>query len=371
MSTTPPSKAPTREELAKSGLYDPSAPDASDRLALLGEAVSLGASLDDLMSKPNLGELILDLTLRPRLPVTIAQVISKSDLDKARAERLLRALGLSTEPEDQLTADEQVAIQLVTSAATSLLGFESTLQLARAAGEAMARVAEALVTAVRLRVELPHRDSGTPYGEIVKQYSELARTILPDFVRTLDASLRRQIVGVAERMWAVDPEGSAVVLPRTVGFADLVGYTAAASKLSPGELTSVLMEFDALVSEIVVDGGGQLVKMIGDEAMFVTEEAGSACRIAHRLVSSFGRGTLPPVRVGLASGQVVSVFGDIYGTEVNLAARLVDAAEPSTVLVSEGIRVECASEFDFEPLPPLSLRGIAAPVAAARMRAST
>ena len=313
----------------------------------------------------------MDLTLRPRLDITIAEAVAEDGLDWAQAERLLRALGLPTDPAARLTNEERVAIRVLANAVSDLLGFESTLQLSRAAGGAMATVAEALVTATRLRFELPRLVSGTPYAEVVRQYTELAQTVLPDFVRALDAALRRQIIGVSERMWASDPEREAIVLPRTVGFADLVGYTAAAEKLSARELTAVLMEFDELTSSIVTGGGGQIVKTIGDEGMFVTDDPQSACRVAAQLVSSFGHGMLPPVRVGLAAGTVVSVFGDIYGTVVNLAKRLVDAAEPSSVLVSENVRAACSHEFAIGSVHPLDLHGIAEPVIAAQMLTST
>ena len=115
-------------------------------------------------------------------------------------------------------------------------------------------------------------------------------------------------------------------------------------------------------------GNGQIVKTIGDEAMFVTEEAVDACRIGLDLVRAFDRGPLPPVRVGLASGEVVSVFGDLYGQEVNLAARLVAAAEPSTVLASEGVRAEVGDRFGFTPAGERELKGFADPVRVFRVQ---
>lgn len=114
-------------------------------------------------------------------------------------------------------------------------------------------------------------------------------------------------------------------------------------------------------------GNGQLVKTIGDEATFVCESAVEACRIALRLVEDFASGPLPPVRVGLAAGHVLSAFGDFFGPDVNLAARLVDSAESSTVVVSEAVRAECASDFRFEARAPQILKGFAAPVVAYRV----
>jgi class 3 adenylate cyclase len=95
-------------------------------------------------------------------------------------------------------------------------------------------------------------------------------------------------------------------------------------------------------------------KTIGDEAMFVAEGALGACRIALTLVEEFGRGQLPPVRVGLAAGDVLSVFGDVYGPVVRLAARLVAATDPSTVLVSEQVHADATGLFRFEALLPLT-----------------
>ena len=79
----------------------------------------------------------------------------------------------------------------------------------------------------------------------------MTQTMLPNFVSTLDAVLRRQIVAVAERMWSTDPEQSVVTVHRTVGFVDLVGYTSSTASLSLRGLTDVLVEFDQRTSEIV------------------------------------------------------------------------------------------------------------------------
>jgi adenylate cyclase len=168
-------------------------------------------------------------------------------------------------------------------------------------------------------------------------------------------------------MWSTDEERSAVTVSKTVGFVDLVGYTSTTTSLTVRELTKVLIEFDKRTAEVVGAGNGYIVKMIGDEAMFVAEEASDACRIAIGLVDGAGGG-LPPVRVGLASGEMVSVFGDFYGSSVNLAARLVAVAEPSTAVVSETARSGAGPGFNFEQLSPFELKGFSEPVIGYRLR---
>jgi len=345
-------------------VYDPSAADAVERLELIRYLQSLGATVEQMAAaKGTLGDLGLDLTLRPDRPATLGAVVSEAGDEWSHAVRLLSAIGLPTDPDEPVTAEEAATASLLIAASRDMLGEAATVQLARVAGSAMARIAETIVTTFRLNVEIPRRSTGIAQVEVVKEYADLAQTLLPAFVSALDTVLRRQLVAVSRRMWSTDEEQAAVTMSRTVGFVDLVGYTAAAATMSVRELTDVLVQFDEETADAVLRGNGQIVKTIGDEAMFVTEEAVDACRIGLDLVRAFDRGPLPPVRVGLASGEVVSVFGDLYGHEVNLAARLVAAAEPSTVLTSEGVRARAGDRFEFTPAGERELKGFADPVA--------
>ena len=340
-----------------------------ERAELIEYVMARGATADDIARSTNLGELALDLQLRPRTDDTLATVAERAGVEWRRVQRIVAALGLPVDPDGRTTADEAATLELLAAASSDVFGEDATVQIARVVGNAMARVADAVVTAFRLQVELPRQAEGARYLDVVQEYAALAETLLPAFVRTLDAVLRRQIVAVAERMWSTDDERTVVTLPRTVGFADLVGYSTAVASLPPGKLIDILVEFDERTAEAVAAGSGQLVKTIGDEAMFVTQDPADACRIALDLVRQFETGPLPPVRVGLAAGEVVSVLGDVYGPHVNLAARLVGVAEPSTVVVSESVHARAGGEPDlvFEPLSPLVVKGFPDPVVAYRL----
>jgi adenylate cyclase len=359
-------RRPDAHELELPGQREPDALTEAHELELIRLLRSLGATPEDVAASTNLGELALDLTLRPRGAAPLGEVAADAGLDWPTTLRLMTAVGLPTDPRYHVTAGEAAALRLLAGASNALLGEEATLQLARVTGSTMARLAETIVGVFRLQVELPRRTGGTAYVDIVKDYAELTQTLLPNFVSTLDAVLRRQIVAVAERMWSTDPERSVVTVQRTVGFVDLVGYTSSTASLSLRELTDVLVEFDLCTSEIVAAHNGQIVKTIGDEAMFVTEDAQDACQIALDLIEASG-GTLPAVRVGLAAGEMASVFGDLYGPDVNLAARLVGAADPSKAVVSESVRAAQSAGFRFERLPPLTLKGFAEPTTAYRL----
>jgi class 3 adenylate cyclase len=362
----PPNIGPDQlDALRSQGTYDPDAKGAADRLELIRFALELGATLDEVKDAQNLGELALDVRLRPRGTETLTQVAEAAGAELSVAQLMMTALGLPSDPDRILTDGEAGAVRLFAGVSGSALGQEVTIQLARVVGNAMARVAETLVGAFRLRVELPQLDAGTRYFDVVKAYVDMADSLLPSFVRTLDTVIRDQIVVAAERMWSTDIERSAVTLPRTVGFVDLVGYTETTASLTVRELTQVLVDFDQRTAEVVARGNGQIVKTIGDEVMFVTQSAADACQIALDLADGAG-GRLAPVRVGIATGEMVSVLGDLYGPDVNLAARLVVAAEPCTVVASEAVRA-AAPGFGFDALPPLDLKGFPGPVIAYRV----
>lgn len=81
--------------------------------------------------------------------------------------------------------------------------------------------------------------------------------------------------------------------------------------------------------------------------MFVAADPAAACRIALDLVAAFADdASLPPARSGVACGEVLVREGDCFGPVVNLAARLVEVAPPSTLLVSDVVRDVVASVKD-------------------------
>ena len=152
--------------------------------------------------------------------------------------------------------------------------------------------------------------------------------------------------------WVPDAERSAVTRELAVGFADLVDYTRSTRALAPAELAASISRFESKAGEIVTRHRGRVVKLIGDEVMFAVDDPQRAARAALELVDEVGRDSqMPDVRVGLAAGPVISHQGDYYGEVVNLAARLVKAAEPGSALVSESIAQHASTQL--VELPPL------------------
>lgn len=107
------------------------------------------------------------------------------------------------------------------------------------------------------------------------------------------------------------------------------------------------------MGDVVIRHGGRVVKLIGDEAMFVVDSPVAAWAVARELVAASPQ----PVRIGLAHGGIVALHGDLYGPTVNLAARLVAVAPSGAVVVSDSVRAAVAGRVDVEPIDVGPLRG--------------
>ena len=340
----------------------------ADLRQLVEKVRDLGATeaeIDAAMAQGNLGPLALDLTTRGQgATVDLGDFVATSGMDPGLVERVWVALGLPVAGSAPVRVTPGMADALrLYAAVAELLGEPATLALARVVGQSVARMAEALSDAFRVGAELPQLSAGTPYAEVVEGYTAFTRDALPQFLDALGAVFQRHLVLVSHQHWSAAEGDTAITRTRTVGFADLVGSTEALLDTSVVELAELVGAFESLAWEVVTRGGGRVVKLIGDEAMFVFEEAGSACAAALALAEASPH----PVRVGLASGAVVGVHGDYYGGTVNLAARLVRAADPGAIVVSEAVRAE-APAFAFTRLELGPLKGFPGPVPAFRLQ---
>lgn len=149
-----------------------------------------------------------------------------------------------------------------------------------------------------------------------------------------------------------------------VGFADLSGFTALTQLLTPAELSMLLNEFGAAVSDVVHADGGRVVKFIGDEVMWVSSTPRLLAKAAADLVDHpKAREARMQVRAGLDYGAVLAVGGDYFGNTVNLAARLAAAAGPGQILATSAVR-DLLPDWPAVRQDPLTLKGFADPVTA-------
>ena len=226
---------------------------------------------------------------------------------------------------------------------------DEVLTLMRVIGGSLGRIAEAAVSLFLVDVEGPHLRSGMNELELAKQVYE-ASGLVDGLAARLDPILRRQIQQVVERnrKSSID-EVERLQYRLAVGFVDLVGFTALSGRMPAGALATFLGRFEASAHDVVTHHNARVVKLIGDEVMFIAADPADACEAALGLMESFSTGFDGVVpRGGLAYGNVLLRGGDYYGSVVNLASRLVDLAVPMEVLVSAPL-VEAVPGGGFDP----------------------
>ena len=159
-------------------------------------------------------------------------------------------------------------------------------------------------------------------------------------------------------------------------FVDLVGSTLLSSQIDPERYREVLNRYYRMVAEELESLRGRAYNFAGDAVVGVfglqhthDDDALRAVRAGLGLVDRVGRlgeeiGLPVPlrIRVGIHTGPVAigseaSEQGLIYGATVNLAARLQQAADPGTVLVSETSYLLSLSQVQYGPMREVEAKG--------------
>jgi adenylate cyclase len=356
----PTGEQPTRAELAAAGLYQPDDARAEERLELLDYLLGLGATIDELVeASPDLPQVASTRALRGAGErMTQAEAAARAGVPLEMCERIWRATGFPDPgPDARVCTDEDVEVLRTFEAGASLLGEDVVLQVARVIGSSMARVADATIAAFVVNVAAPSLEDD-PGGLTLARANTEAIMLLRQSSVAMDLIFRRHVEMLQRPLSAGDQRMQQLA----VGFADLVGSTALAQQLSIKELAFALAEFDALASDVVVEAGGRVVKLIGDEVMYVAADPATGCEIALALADRFAdHPRLPPVRGALEFGAVLSRDGDHFGSVVNLASRIIKLAAPGAVLTSTGIR-DAVDAYRFTPAGTCDLKGFNEPV---------
>ncbi len=255
------------------------------------------------------------------------------------ARKFWHALGFPVvDTDDELFTDaDQQALGVVASLVRDGMLDETTaLSLTRAfarsadrlAGWQSQLIAEAVDNDLHAALAVRRRGRGRdPVGpehpdgaETARRMAELTDRLEPLLVY----AWRRHLSATVARMLAdADPEAYGSTKMRSVGFADLVNFTALVRKMSERDLGRLVSRFEALSADVITAHGGRLIKTVGDEVLFSTVGPAPAAAIALDLVDAMtDDDVLPEVRVGMARGPIISRLGDIFGTTVNRASRL-------------------------------------------------
>jgi adenylate cyclase len=156
---------------------------------------------------------------------------------------------------------------------------------------------------------------------------------------------------------AVDDIESAVA---TVAFVDLAGFSAIADVYGDASAIAVLGRFEALVRQ-ALGGLGAPIKWIGDEAMFGFPDPATALQVLGRLLPACrAEPRIPLTRTALNHGPVLRRANDLFGSTVNIAARIAALAAPGQLLATRPVAdVAAASGIVARDIGEVALRSIA------------
>ena len=159
---------------------------------------------------------------------------------------------------------------------------------------------------------------------------------------------------------------------QTILFTDLEASTALTQRLGDEGAQELLRGHNATVRAALGEHGGREVKHTGDGIMAAFPSAVAAVSAALAIQGALASGASDRevrVRVGVNAGEPIAEDGDLFGTAVQLAARVTDHAEPGQILVSNVVRELCAGKgFEFASAGESTLRGFSEPVALFEVR---
>ncbi len=301
--------------------------------------------------------------------LSVAEVAEETGLEPELVERILVILGTPTGHQRNLTPADAEALRhcaRVLAAGFPLVAF---LQLVRVYVQAMRRIADAEVRLFHLYVHEPLIRDAVPELEMAAEMGELAADILPlaapltEYLhnRYLRFFIDQDVVGHMESGLGMDTAeielGQVAV---TLCFIDLTGFTRYTEEEGDIEALDVVENFVETV-ESTLPREATIVKTIGDEVMVVSPDAVALTEWAVDFLARFPQ--RPQPRVGIHRGEAVYRDGDYFGSQVNLAHRVVDRALAGEVLVTDRVCEAIADRerLGLEPIGQVNLKGFPVP----------
>ena len=300
------------------------------------------------------------------------EVAAETGASIEQAQRLWRALGFPDRGSERAftRADAEAVSTLLDLVEARAIDFDMAVDLTRAVGQTMARLADWEVATLIHRVQ--EMESGNDAtGSRATAAMRLLEALNGPFEELLVYVWRRHLAAAVARVEALGAHESDLHTTQvTVGFADIVAFTALTNQLDHVRIGDLVEIFESRCADVVAGQHGRMIKSLGDAVLFVNDDPIRAYDTAEGIIAVVGRDKrMPDVRVGLSTGAVVTRLGDVFGPPVNMAARLTAVARRNRIIVDEST-AELLPEDQFEtrPLPARPVRGfgLVEPVAVRR-----
>ena len=163
----------------------------------------------------------------------------------------------------------------------------------------------------------------------------------------------------SSRVVGVPAEGPGERVLATILFTDIVGSTETLERLGDSAWRELLLAHNAQMREVINTFRGREVTTTGDGFLVVFDGATRAVRCGAAMVRS-ARAATVPIRVGVHTGEIELVAGNVRGVAVHTAARVLALAGADEVMVSDTTRALLeGSGLSFEDAGRHELKGLA------------
>jgi len=154
---------------------------------------------------------------------------------------------------------------------------------------------------------------------------------------------------------------------RAIMFTDIVDSTGITARLGNERGVEMVRAHDAMVRRSLDDNKGRVVKHTGDGIMASFDDVYAAVKSSTAIQQSFERFNSASdeklkVKIGIDVGEPVADSNDLFGTTVQMAARLCQSAEPESIFISKAVRDGIHDRFDIRDIGSRHLKGFADPV---------
>ena len=292
---------------------------------------------------------------------TADEVAERAGVPFDQAKRLWRALGFPEVGDEAIFGTSDVdALRRLNASLGGALDLDLVVNLTRGLGQTMARLSDWEIAALVHQAET-RRGSEDGSEETVGPL-EAATKVMVDFNETFEELMlyvwRRHMGAAVARLEAAS-SGELGTTQLSVGFADIVQFTALSNTLSEQKIGDLVELFESRCADVVAVNRGRIIKSLGDSVLFVNDDPIRAYDTAEGIINVIGRDArMPDVRVGLATGSVVARLGDVYGPPVNMAARLTAVARKNRIIIDEATAALLPDDqFETRRLPARPVRG--------------
>jgi adenylate cyclase len=204
----------------------------------------------------------------------------------------------------------------------------------------------------------------TPPAEVLERLLERSVEQRPTILASLGLSAIQLLAASGDG--SLHAEGTTEHL--AVAFTDLEGFTRFTAREGDEAASNLLADHHRGVGPIVRSRGGRIVKRLGDGLLLTFPEPEAAVLAGLELVEA-EPGPLR-LRAGINVGDVQLRVDDVIGHEVNVAARVAEAAKGNQVLVTERVRASVDGHIagiSFGRLRRRRFKGIPDPVGVCRV----